>query len=197
VSDTRLSMHAAGRHRPRRGDGLVQSAGICARTKGREGSLTVRSRLAAGGRWIRTIGPRHERAGFCCGRRIAGPNGGSQKGLFLMRYRWFESISLQRRVILCRPIFAAPVREKGASAGKVGRDLVGGSLPRWLHQCPMRKGPRITGSRPARPLLMSQPTRRPPPNIRGGSRMQECRTSRSVRERPVMGIPTAIVVSSW
>jgi len=55
-------------------------------------------RLFAGGRWIRTIGPRHERAGFCCGRRIAGPNGGSQKGLFLMRYRWFESISLQQRV---------------------------------------------------------------------------------------------------
>ena len=23
--------------------------------------------LSAGGRWIRTIGPRHERAGFCCG----------------------------------------------------------------------------------------------------------------------------------
>src|SRR5690348_6051136 len=44
------------------------------------------------------IGPRHEGAGFCFGRRIAGPNGGSQKGLFLMRYRWFESISLQRRV---------------------------------------------------------------------------------------------------
>src|ERR1700726_2011038 len=38
--------------------------------------------LSPGGRWIRTIGPRHERAGFCCGRRIAGPNGGSQKGLF-------------------------------------------------------------------------------------------------------------------
>src|SRR5580693_1586185 len=29
---------------------------------------------------------------------LRGPNGGSQKGLFLMRYRWFESISLQRRV---------------------------------------------------------------------------------------------------
>ena len=29
---------------------------------------------------------------------MRGPNGGSQKGLFLMRYRWFESISLQRRV---------------------------------------------------------------------------------------------------
>src|ERR1700724_1893678 len=55
-------------------------------------------RLCAGGRWIRTIGPRHERAGFCCGRRIAGPNGGNQKGVFLMRYRWFGSISLQRRV---------------------------------------------------------------------------------------------------
>jgi hypothetical protein len=40
-------------------------------------------RLAAGGRWIRTIGPRHERADFCCGRRIAGPNGGAKKGCFL------------------------------------------------------------------------------------------------------------------
>ena len=29
---------------------------------------------------------------------LRGPNGGSQKGLFLMRYRWFESISLQERV---------------------------------------------------------------------------------------------------
>src|SRR6266446_2106014 len=55
-------------------------------------------RLCARGRWIRTIGPRHERAGFCCGRRIAEPNGSSQKGLFLIRYRWFDSISLQRRV---------------------------------------------------------------------------------------------------
>ena len=43
----------------------------------------VRTRLPAGGRRIRTIGPQHERAGFCCGRRIAGPNGGSQKGCFL------------------------------------------------------------------------------------------------------------------
>ena len=41
---------------------------------------------------------RHERAGFCCGRQIAGPSAGSQKGCFFMRYRWFESISLQRRV---------------------------------------------------------------------------------------------------
>src|SRR2546423_1846119 len=54
--------------------------------------------LYAGGRWIRTTGPPHERTGFCCGRRIAGPNGGSQKELYLMRYRWFESISLQRGV---------------------------------------------------------------------------------------------------
>src|SRR4029077_3053695 len=54
------------------------------------------------GRWIRTIGPRHKEPLFCCGRRIAGPNGGSQKGLFLMRYRWFESISLQQRVC-CEP----------------------------------------------------------------------------------------------
>ncbi len=47
---------------------------------------------------------------FCCGRRIAGPNGGSQKGLFLMRYRWFESISPS----------AASLRTFGLSAEDVG-----------------------------------------------------------------------------
>jgi hypothetical protein len=62
----------------------------------------VRTRLLPGGRWIRTIGPRHERADFCCGKRIAGPNGVQQKRLSLMRYRWFESISLQQRVH-CEP----------------------------------------------------------------------------------------------
>jgi hypothetical protein len=39
----------------------------------------VRTRLAAGGRWIRTIGPWHETAGFCCGRRIAGTERGQPK----------------------------------------------------------------------------------------------------------------------
>src|SRR6202048_4250671 len=75
----------------------------------------VRTRLSAGGRWIRTIGPRHERAGFCCGRRIAEPNGDSQKGLFLIRYRWFESISLHRRVRISRSrTFRTPRRLKRA-----------------------------------------------------------------------------------
>jgi hypothetical protein len=36
--------------------------------------------LSAGGRWIRTIGPWHETADFCCGRRIAGTERGSQSG---------------------------------------------------------------------------------------------------------------------
>src|SRR6266404_5971347 len=81
----------AGRRRPRRWRTPTVIDGIAPENQ-------VRTGLPAGGRWIRTIGPRHERAGFCCGRRIAGPNGGSQKGLLLMRYRWFESISLQRRV---------------------------------------------------------------------------------------------------
>src|SRR5580692_97558 len=35
--------------------------------------------LPAGGRWIRTIGPWHETAGFCCGRRIAGTERGQPK----------------------------------------------------------------------------------------------------------------------
>ena len=49
---------------------------------------------------------------------LRGPNGGSQKGLFLMRYRWFESISLQRRVT-CEPDFqrrAATVGPRPAAA---------------------------------------------------------------------------------
>ena len=85
----------------------------------------VRRGLAAGGRWIRTIGPRHERAGFCCGRRIAGPNGGSQKGLSLMRYRWFESISLQRReshkpsVPRARPRHVGPRPASWENTGKL------------------------------------------------------------------------------
>src|ERR1700720_2320315 len=84
---------------------------------------------------------RHERAGFCCGRRIAGPSAGSQKGLFFLRYRWFESISLQRRVS-CEPVllrlgckkFAnrdgvmrpeflkGPAPEDGAAAATAGED---------------------------------------------------------------------------
>ena len=43
----------------------------------------VRIGLFAGGRWIPTIGPWHERAGFCCGRRITGTNGAAKKGCFL------------------------------------------------------------------------------------------------------------------
>ena len=39
----------------------------------------VRTGLPAGGRWIRTISPRHERAGFCCGRRIAGRTGAAKR----------------------------------------------------------------------------------------------------------------------
>jgi hypothetical protein len=40
-----------------------------------------------------------------------GTERGSQKGLFLMRYRWFESISLQRRV-RCEPISPAGGAER-------------------------------------------------------------------------------------
>jgi hypothetical protein len=43
----------------------------------------VRIGLFAGGRWIPTIGTWHERAGFCCGRRITGINGAAKKGCFL------------------------------------------------------------------------------------------------------------------
>jgi hypothetical protein len=95
-------------------------------------------RLCARGRWIRTIGPRHERAGFCCGRRIAEPNGGSQKGLFLIRYRWFESISLQRRATNCTggglrwspAAIHAPIGTRTATAAAVTAIVSGAADPR-------------------------------------------------------------------
>src|ERR1700726_1603886 len=70
--------------------------------------LRERDGLSAGGRWIRTIGSWREGAGFFCGRRIAGDRTGAAywgiergrltKVVSLRGYRWFESISLQRRV---------------------------------------------------------------------------------------------------
>src|ERR1700757_451990 len=55
--------------------------------------LRERDGLSAGGRWIRTIGPRHERADFQLPKANCGTERGQQKRLSLMRYRWFESIS--------------------------------------------------------------------------------------------------------
>ena len=106
---------------------------LCTRPPMPEHSEGLRVRMTP--RW-REMDSNHrspgERADFCCGRRIAGPNGGSQKGAFLMRYRWFESISLQRRV-RCEPVsrgnppsyvekprFSAGVRAE--ASGAVGRD---------------------------------------------------------------------------
>ena len=54
----------------------------------------VRSRLAAGGRWIRTI-DRREEAGLYCGGELGGIDREAKK---FCGYRWFESISLQQRV---------------------------------------------------------------------------------------------------
>ena len=60
----------------------------------------VRTRLRAGGRWIRTIGPCREGAGYIAKGEFARGSTGGQKNL--AGYRWFESISLQRRVV-CEP----------------------------------------------------------------------------------------------
>jgi hypothetical protein len=54
----------------------------------------VRTRLSAGGRWIRTIGPCREGAGYIAEGEFARGSTGGQKNL--AGYRWFESISLQR-----------------------------------------------------------------------------------------------------
>ena len=73
----------------------LSDIGILAQRHDREGPRV--RRLTAGGRWIRTFGPCREGAGLYCGRRIARGSTGGQKNL--AGYRWFESISLQRRVI--------------------------------------------------------------------------------------------------
>src|SRR5215469_1817810 len=96
---------------------LLRSFGWGIAALHRENAATKLPCLAA--RPIASIGPRHERVGFCCGRRIAGPDGGGQKGLFLMRYRWFESISLQQTVRLSRD-FSFLYRKPGSCRGVRG-----------------------------------------------------------------------------
>jgi hypothetical protein len=59
----------------------------------------VRSRLFAGGRRIRTIGPCREGTGLCCGIRTGGiETGQPTKSCSFAGYRRLESISPQRRV---------------------------------------------------------------------------------------------------
>jgi hypothetical protein len=76
---------------------------------------------------------RHERAGFCRGRRIARPNGVA-KGLFRMRYRWFESISLQRRVS-CEPFPRGTDQRRQGRIGScdpsTGSDLCRQAIPQF------------------------------------------------------------------
>src|SRR6202011_2239359 len=80
---------------------------------------------------------RHERAGFCCGRRIAGPNAGSQKGLFFKRYRWFESISLQQTVCLSPAVFFEG-REPGfpRGSGAAGWTIRSAETRRYFDMAP-------------------------------------------------------------
>jgi hypothetical protein len=47
------------------------------------GLFTPQERLFAGGRWIRTIGPRHERAGFVAEGELRDRTGAAKKGCFL------------------------------------------------------------------------------------------------------------------
>ena len=90
-----------------------------------------------GGRWIRTIGPWREGTAFCCGRRIAGDRTGAQKLVPFMGYRWFESISLQRRVrepsvppfgasefIVVSRCFSSKRRLSGDHDGKTSRPMI-------------------------------------------------------------------------
>jgi hypothetical protein len=94
-------------------------------------------RLAAGGRQLRTIGPGTKEPVFCCGRRIAGPSAGSQKGLFFYAVPMVrihlppaDSPSLARiRYQASRtPAFRAGVR--GWLGDRVGRDAQGVSISR-------------------------------------------------------------------
>jgi hypothetical protein len=87
---------------------------------------------------------RHERAGFSCGRRIAGPSAGSQKGLFFMRYRWFESISLQRRVH-CEPDFLSMAWRQPTGFAWIEGEvaLVAARPPTARLSCPPYGGPKV------------------------------------------------------
>ena len=63
----------------------------------------IRTELPAGGKWIRTIGPWHERAGFCCGSRIAGTERGQPKrvvsyAVLMVRIHLPRAVSQQRTV---------------------------------------------------------------------------------------------------
>ena len=58
----------------------------------------VRNRLSAGGRWIRTSGPGTKEPVFLAEGELRDRARAAKKGCFFMRYRWFESISLQRGV---------------------------------------------------------------------------------------------------
>ena len=52
----------------------------------------------AGGRWIRTLGPGTKEPVFVAEGELRDRTQAAKKGCFFMRYRWFESISLQRGV---------------------------------------------------------------------------------------------------
>jgi hypothetical protein len=83
-----------------------------------------------------------------------GPNGGSQKGLFLMRYRWFESISLQRRVSgELRNRLHSGVRQPVST----GRTVRRAALSRIM----LGAGRRPTDHQPPRPRRQDPPDPRP------------------------------------
>src|SRR6202035_3081366 len=54
--------------------------------------------LPAGGRWIRTIDPGTKEPVFLAEGELRDRARAAKNGCFFMRYRWFESISLQRGV---------------------------------------------------------------------------------------------------
>ena len=72
------------------------------------GGAEVR-RLIPGGRQIRTIGPGTKEPVFVAEGELRDRARAAKKGCFFMRYRWFESISLQRRVCeLSVPLLSRP-----------------------------------------------------------------------------------------
>jgi len=78
--------------------------------------------------------PARERAGFCCGRRIAGPNGGSQKGggsyaVPMVRIHLPPAKSLLRTWV--------------CSTAAAGRSIWSSRPPRRGDSCPVIEGPRL------------------------------------------------------
>jgi hypothetical protein len=140
----------------------------------------VRTRLGAGGRWIRTIGPWRERAGFRWGKRIASDrNRASHKKLFSLRGTDSSNPPPSSRESVCLP---RPEDLHGRRGTETSR--------REIHGLPHRRRraqPPVAPTLPPRSALRADcasGNRSPPPAIEQ-RRGLGCLRRRSGRDRPL------------